>query len=516
MSGIKGFFRKVPFLANGEALIGLVFLVSGVAVLREGLVRLKQLWLLFRPYFPLSLSDTVTEWAVWSFPFIFSTFITVIGSICAVIIGGLWLVSGLIELIQSRRISVNAGRFAHPELAPESLLSGRLEHWKSFPWAFRVLARHWPRVRLISPVSLQIVREVLVSVLKIGLLALLIAVLLASLPAIPALLKRFFQVAVTLAVPSGWPLYFLLLLLTGANLFICLSVIPFRPVRLDRSREIIPVHGGGDSHLFFALLEEGCKLLSPKGGPPVPPARFEAKGDPVTKGTLIESRPEPIRTFLRPAGYVCLPLAFLAMSMGFSRLVNFRISSVSMHYSQFIGTQALHYVLEVAFALGLILSGLYLAQWARRLFAVRQFGSSLVFCCMRPERVPDTSAQPGAAQAPGSRQQPGTEWKLVNEVDDHLAAWARRPQSVTRFRLELCWAHLSSESAEEDGPRFLVNLSRSEALESAMKCILDIPFRVNFRTDGPELPADLQDVQIADGAPVKEGPLSGKKIPPKH
>ncbi len=512
MSGLKEFIQKVPFLANGEALIGLVFLLSGAAVCRDGLLKLQELWVLFRPFFPLSLSDRVAEWASLSFPFIFSTFITVIGSICAVIIGALWLVSGLVEIVQSRRRAVNPGEFAHPELAAESLRSAEVEHWRSFPWSFRTLARRWPRVRLISPISLQVIRDTVRSAAKIVLLGLLIALILAGLPWIPALLKRFFQVTVALSVPSGKPLYFLLALLVCANLLICLSVVPFRKKQFRRSCEVIPVHGGGDAHLFFALLEEGSKLLSAKGGSPAPPTRLEAKNDPATKGTLIESRPEAVRTFLRPAGYFCLPLVFLLVTMGFSRLIHFRGLSASMHYTQFLGLHSLNYLLEVAFALGLILSGLYLAEWARKLFAVRNFGSSLVFCCMRSDRELEASAQDVAVKAAHPRR-PAMSWKPVREVDDQLAAWAKRPQSSRRFKLELSWAHVSSESAEADGPRFLIELDSSEALERAMKRILDIPFHVNFRVEGPDPHQKSEEPHAPVDAPVKSGARTDTKTP---
>jgi hypothetical protein len=515
-AGIKNFFRNVPLLANGEALIGFVLLVSGAAVARDGLYRLEELWVLFRPHFPLSLSNNVAEWAMWSFPFIFSTFITVIGSICAVGIGLLWLLSGLVEMVQSRRKPIAPGEFAYPELTPESLRSAKVEHWKSFPRGFRLLATHWPRARLLSPVSIQIVREALFSTAKIVLLGLLIAGFLAGLPMILALIKNLTQVSFALVVPSGRPLYFLLVLLICADVLICLSVIPFRTVKFNRSCETLAVQGGGDPHLFFALLEESCRLLSPKGGPSAAPARLESKSDPSTKGTLIESRPQAVQSFLRPAGYVCLPLIFLSVTMGFSRLVHFRGSSVSMHYTQFLGTQALTYLMEVAFALGLILSGLYLAQWARKLFAVRKFGSSLIFCSMEPDGKPAAAVPDAAKQPARHREAPVTEWKIARDVDDQLAAWAMRPHNSTKFQVELCWAHVSTESAEADGPRFLVNLSKSEALEDAMKRILEIPFHVNFRADDPGPRRDFEESRPASGPPGKEKLSPKQKVAAKE
>jgi hypothetical protein len=503
--GVKNFIRKMPLVANGEALIGFVLLVTGVAIARDGVYRLQELWGVFRPFFPLSLSNSVAEWAMWSFPFIFSTFITVIGSICAVVIGALWLFSGLIEMVQSRRKPITPGEFAHPELTPEALRSVKVEHWKSFPRGFRLLATHWRHVRLLSPVSVQIVRESMISVAKIVLLGLLIAGFLAALPLIPALIRNLTQVSFTLLVPSGRPLYFLLALLICADVLICLSVFPFRAVQFDRSRETMPVRGGGDPHLFFALLEESCRLLSPKGGTSVAPTRLECKSDPSIKGTLIESRPEAVQSFLRPAGYVCLPLVFLSVTMGFSRLVHFRGSSEPMHYTQFIGTQALAYLMEVAFALGLILSGLYLAQWARKLFAVRKFGSSLVFCGMGPNGKPVAAGPEATKELSRHRVTPAIEWTVARDVDDQLAAWAMRPQNATKFNVELCWAHVSTESAEADGPRFLVNLSKSEALESAMKRILEIPFHVNFRADNSGH-RESEETKPASHPPVKATP----------
>ncbi len=60
----------------------------------------------------------------------------------------------------------------------------------------------------MSPVSLQFLKEMLRSFLKIALLAVLIALIFSFLRATPAVLRNF-HVSLKLVVPSAGPLFFL-------------------------------------------------------------------------------------------------------------------------------------------------------------------------------------------------------------------------------------------------------------------------------------------------------------------
>ena len=68
--------------------------------------------------------------------------------------------------------------------------------------------------------------------------------------------------------------------------------------------------------------------------------------------------------------------------MGFSRLVHFQRPVSEMPYQVFLQSHALDYMVEVLFALGLILVGLYFAEWARKLFDVRKISFGMSYCAI--------------------------------------------------------------------------------------------------------------------------------------
>src|SRR4030042_6321950 len=86
--------KRLAFLKNGEALVGLVFLLAGLFVAREGFLRLKALWFLFAPNFPLSMQDYTGQRILGALPFLSGAFISIVGSICAILVGILWAGAG--------------------------------------------------------------------------------------------------------------------------------------------------------------------------------------------------------------------------------------------------------------------------------------------------------------------------------------------------------------------------------------------------------------------------------------
>ncbi len=77
------------------------------------------------------------------------------------------------------------------------------------------------------------------------------------------------------------------------------------------------------------------------------------------------------------------------------------------------------------------------------------------------------------------------QWKAVHGADDRFANWARAPQVSGTFGVDLFWAEAFSESAVTGGPRFVIDLQQSNALDEAMEHIVKIPFHVAFVLDAP-------------------------------
>ncbi len=480
MREIASIIRKIPFLTNGVALIGIVLFLAGIVVTKGGILKLRELWIEFTPFFPMSLSDVTPARVLSSIPLIVRVFIVLVSSICAVLVGVLWAFSGLAEAIRSRKKVTNPEDLERPELVAESLRVGQAQYWRLASWLFRKLASVWPRVRLVTPVSYDIVKDLARSSAKFVVVGFLIALVVYLVHLAPVLLKKYVQVGIELFVPSATPLYALLIFLILANVVIAASLVPLRAQEFHRTCHSVPVHGAGEPHLFFALLEEGCRLLSPRDVPDRKPVRLEEDGYLKSRGSLIESYPEPVRTFSKPAAYICLPFVFLLLTMGFSRLINFHRPLAPMHYVDFLTQHSLDYILEVAFALGMILAGLHLAEVARRMFLVRRFRSALVFCYTTKEnsaRIKGFSRQ----LSPGFSEP--MQWEVSQGVDDQLAGWAKDLGSPRKFSVQLCWAEAISEASTAESARFLVRLEQSPSLDEAMEHLSQLPFHVDFQTE---------------------------------
>jgi len=486
MRDIWKIIQKIPFLTNGMALIGLVLLLAGIVVTRGGILKLRELWIEFTPYFPLSFSNVTPARVLVSVPLIVKVFIVLVSSVCAVLIGALWAFSGLAEMFRARKRTVNPADLDQPALVAESLRKGQTQYWRSASWSLRKLASVWPRVSFVTPISYEIVKDLARSSAKFVLVGFLVALAAYLLHLAPVLLKKYLQLSIELMAPSALPLYALLVFLILANVFIAVSLVPLRPQEFVRTCHLVPVHGAGDPHLFFALLEEGCRLLSPTGLPDRKPVRLEQEETPTTRGSLIESYPEPVRAFSRPAAYVCLPFVFLLLTMGFSRLINFHRPLAPMHYVDFLAYHSVDYVLEVAFALGMIFAGQHLADVARRIFMIRRFRSALVFSYATKDSRTRMAETPPEQTLGLSRPM---KWKLAQGVDDQLAGWAKDPGRPRKFSMQFCWAEAFSEASAADAARFLVRLDQSPSLDEAMKQLSELPFHVDFQPEVVQTPA---------------------------
>jgi hypothetical protein len=481
---MKRIVDRIAFLWSGQALVGYVLIIAGLVVAWEGFFKLRELWHQFAPYLPFSFPPDTAQRMQTALPFVFSTFVMVVGSICAVLMGISWFLSGSGGVIESRNEVRRPPVFDKPELVAESLRSSQPQYWRSRSYMLRALGSIWPRARFISPISYNMFRKLTISSVKVTLLGGLIALATYGLQMIPILLKKYANIDTILLVPSPAPLYFLIGTVLFLNAVIALTMLPFRRTNFVRTCENVPVRGNGDPRMFFALLEEAAKLLSGMRGQDQQPVRLRNGESPQIRGTLVENSPKVIRSFARPAGYLCLPLILLLLTMGFSRLIYFNRPVAPVPYADFLTRYFLDYLMEVFFGIGLIITGLYFSDWAGNLFDVRKYRSALVFCHTSRPAMQSTERSP---EKKASRE--GISWTTDGDVDEQFVQWAREPEGGRNFRIETFWAEVISESEGAEGPRFLIKMAQSQSLDLALSRILALPFCVSFETSAPVCPA---------------------------
>jgi hypothetical protein len=480
---MRNLIGKVAFWKNGEILVGLVVLLAGLYVAWQGFAKLRELGTFFASFLPLALPEDVGERLLRSLPLVGKVFINTVGSLAAMLMGCAWAISGLIEAWQAGKKRPEPADVQNPELVAELVRTGHGQYWKSSAPLVRLAGSLLPRARSISPISYEVMGNLFWTSLKVVLVGVGIAVLWQVFHAIPGAVKSYLHQDISLVVPPARPLFVLLGFVVVVHLFIALSLMPFKRPVFVRTREALSISGSNDPSTFFALLEEACKLLDAVGIPPRAAARLATDGSLPVKATLLETTPESLRSVARPAGYFCLPLTFFPLIMGFTRLIHFQRPVDPMPYSEFLTRHLLSCGLEVAFAMALIVVGLHFAEQARRLFGIRRFRSALIFAMATSDCAP-AAVSTEEPQDPSARfGAEDLQWKPAHGADDCFANWAREPQASGTFAVDLFWAEAFSESAVNDGPRFVTDLRRSSVLDEAMEHLVKLPFHVAFRLD---------------------------------
>ena len=85
-----------------------------------------------------------------------------------------------------------------------------------------------------------------------------------------------------------------------------------------------------------------------------------------------------------------------------------------------------------------------------------------------------------------------TAWKIIEGVDEQFARWAKDPDTTTRFRVNIYWAEVFSESVSAAGPRLLTGMHKSPSVEAAMERILKIPLTAGFDIEMPTPEAEKE------------------------
>ncbi|MBM3302601.1 MAG: hypothetical protein FJY85_21950, partial [Deltaproteobacteria bacterium] len=129
MPDTKGVIKNILIRFRGETLVGLVCLVSGLIVAWKGVAGLRVLYRQFSVYFPLSPPLDIGRILLDSMPLIFASFISTMGSFCAVVLGVMWALSGAIDAVKGRKPTSAVPDFTQPEIVAESLRVGDSLHW---------------------------------------------------------------------------------------------------------------------------------------------------------------------------------------------------------------------------------------------------------------------------------------------------------------------------------------------------------------------------------------------------
>ncbi|MEW6350184.1 MAG: hypothetical protein AB1646_14050 [Thermodesulfobacteriota bacterium] len=480
MTGSRRLLEKVPFLANGHVLVGSAFAVAGLVTIRAGVSGLWGLWNRLEAYRPFTIPDDAPQMILVSLPLILKVFVIFVSSVSAVLIGTLWFGSGVMDAVGGRRRANPDADLAQRELVAESIRTNSVRGWSSEPLLLKIGCMAWGKAREMTPAVYQVFAELVRSLLGLLFWVAVIWLIGTLLGNIQYAVKQVLNKDIVLVVPAMRPLYLLVGLMAAGYALAALSLLPIGRRQTQSTGRRIVVKGRGNPFLFFALIEEGCRLLVPKDSAARLPARFQDTTDPHVRSSLVESPPTPDLCFAKPAAYVCVPLFLVLVWHGFSSIVGFDKPEIQMPYHEFLSRHLLDYVFSVVFAFGLVMCGLSFAELAGRFFGISRFRSAVIFCRARPVGIEDTeSAEIQASAGSGL----GNRWQSAEGGDEQFSSWVKDAGSGTRFEIEIWWAEALSESESPGEDRHLLSLLRSESLDGSMSRIIQIPFRVGFEAD---------------------------------
>ena len=477
MADIRKILEKAPFLANGGMLVGMAFVLAGVLVTRLGGIGLWGVWQRSEALRPFKIP--ASQIILISLPVIVKIFVIVLSSVSAVMIGVLWFGSGVAETIRAWKRSGIAAELAHSGLVAESMRTNTIRNWDREPLFLRVISLVWSKARVMTPASYRVFTDLVRAVFGLIVWILLIAMLKFGLEHLPLLVKQVLKRDLVLIIPSMGPLYSLVGLLAVMYTLAALSLLPMGKPSCRSMGRRIGVKGRGNSSLFFALLEEGCRLLIPKGSTVGTTARLQDSSDPLVRGTLVEGPPGPDLAFATPSAYLCLPLFVALVFYGFAGLIGFDKPEDKMPYQEFLSGHLLEYLVRIVFCFGLVICGLNAAELAGKLFALTRYRSSGVFSRVKIKSMRDSQVE----EAPSGDGGGTRLWKTMAGVDEQFSTWVKDSSSQTRFEIEIWWAEILSEAESLEEPRHVVGLFQSEALDAALSRIIQIPFRVGFEAD---------------------------------
>ncbi len=172
-------------------------------------------------------------------------------------------------------------------------------------------------------------------------------------------------------------LYLLMGIALLVNVLIVLSLVPIRKQKYERSQETLLSEARG-SRFFFALLEEGCRLLTPTEHLPGPDQARKRESRKY-QGHLVEKSSRnpwvrwPAWWLSVPSSHIFSPYHGILPLIHFPRQLRNALPGISE-------ASCLRLRSGKRFSASvLIIVGLYFAEWARRLFDVRNIVRTL-FC----------------------------------------------------------------------------------------------------------------------------------------
>jgi hypothetical protein len=465
-------------LPNHTLLYGIIMASLGTFVALGSVTRLYEL----REFFPIGLPEHVNELILSYIPFILGTFLTTVAALAGVIVGLNWLSTGLKEIFNPRLILTQVGDYYRPEDITLGLKEGRIRSYDQAPTLlFFIIGKLWSNAKYIAEIPREIVRRNTRFIWKAVAAGILIHFGFKLLDVVPVYLENM-GLGTGYIAPSPRPFYNLLIAVCIFKFLITLSLIPLKRPHASREMDSMIVEGRGHPSVFFALLEEGSRMFAKKGvSNRISRSRQVTCRDGETLvGTLIESFPEYVKTWSRPAAIVSLLLGSVMILVGFLQIILAQYPTFSVGYEDFFRLHLLSLVSDIVLDVMVILIGKNFLDQARALMGVYRFRSSLVY-----------------VEAKGDFER-----KILPDLNGIVSPERLyNPLATCAFNVRYFSAEAISEAITPGGVRDLVGLETSAQLAKDVGRLKFLPFQVDFKE---RYPSAWKPVEEADSPEEEE------------
>lgn len=471
---------------NGRFPLAIIYILSGLTVAIMAFSKLKMLFFQFAPYLPFSVPSDSFERLLNSLPLVFSTFVSLVSSVGALLFGIQWFFYGLADFFRKSSEITDPGELVDKKSIFSLLLSSKLDQRKIFfKKRFSVLNF---LTRQFTPATHAVLWLTIRFSVKLVFGAAIIFLLAKLLRVAPVLINKRFDAQIAIVFPDLTYLWAILGLLFGINLLAFFSFVPTRKRNIDFESVDLVVSGNAAMVFFLSIFEELCALTNSRNLSKNSPNRFQIKSSDGNFGVagLFESYPER-KSRSNIHAYLVLPLIPCFLIWGFHRLINFQIPLAMTGPKLFFSQYFLSMLVEIAFACILLFAASFFARFDRLIFQISRFESYLIGCRCRPLEANNSSVNSLRNRAKNESQNnlrvEDDELAYLAGPDSNLMEWLKQPEKPCRFSARVTWSRVITEASSPSAVRNVISFERDKKLQSLIARILVVLKHVNFEVE---------------------------------
>ena len=483
VSNCKPTQLRLPLWRDENVLVSFLYVVTGCIVAAMGAQRMWQFWLQLQPYLPFSLPPDLPDRIAGHLPHALTVLVNFVTSLAGVVLGVSWCLSGLAELLASRRRGVAPGPLVEPERVMESMLGAAKSNAEKAAELFFVRQSRSGALPRLSDASRDILYRLCWNIFKLLVILVVVKGLFMLADHLPGFVWQTTQMTSAVRVPSATPLYSIIAIFISVDVLMAIALFMDKKIPLRPEVRVIQARGTGHPLFLASLFEESAAVSTSRRAAAQTKWRLIKEGNPPYYGSLIESVRGIDTPRARAAAYPAMILSACTTALGFYGLMTMEFGGTFDSVGQFAAQAGLECVTRVLFLVGVVMLGGHMARWAEAFLRLTSWVSTLCLVVVWEEQAQEKEGQPFSSSHEGKD---GSCWALLAlpRCDGELLSAA--PQASRQFGVAVLLASAYSESSAPASRRILVGSSLHKDLDEAIDPIIEAPFSAHFEKCSPD------------------------------